>query len=99
MGPIFQKIRFSSRSVPLALLAVCVLAFGLLIPWLGFYHDEWLFVYYASMRGSHGLTDLFNYLGHPLGAWSYILGFALLGENPLAWHLYALVWRWLAVAI
>lgn len=99
MHPLIQKLRFSPWRIPLLLVAACVLAFGLFIPWLGFYHDEWHFIYYQSMRGTQGLVDLFNYDGHPLGVWSYILGFGLLGDHPLAWHLYSLLWRWLAVAV
>lgn len=95
----FQKQRFSTLSIPLALLAACVLAFGLLIPWLGYYHDEWHFIYYHAIRGAQGLVDLFTYDGHPLAVWSYIISFDLLGVGPLGWHIYALLWRWLAVSL
>ena len=35
------------------LLAACALAFGLFIPWLGFYYDDWHFIYYAT-QGAQG---------------------------------------------
>ncbi len=98
MHLLIQKIRVSPLSIPLALLAACVLAFGLLIPWLGFYYDDWHFIYYAS-RGTQGLIDIFNYDGHPMSVWTYILAFKLLGYDPLLWHLTSLIWRWLAVTI
>jgi hypothetical protein len=99
MQQFVQKIRFSAWSVPLALLAACVLAFGLFIPWLGYYHDGWHFVYYSAMRGPQGLADMFAYDGHPLAVWSYLLSFGLLGYKPIFWHIYALIWRWLAVTM
>src|SRR5690349_4249907 len=98
MQAFIQKFRHPTWSIPLALLAACVLAFGLLIPWLGFYYDDWHFIYYAS-RGTPGLVEVFNYDGHPMSVWSYILAFNLLGDHPLLWHLFALLWRWLAVVV
>ena len=81
---------------PLIFLIILFLSFGLMIPWLGHEFDEWHFVYYAT-RGAQGLTEIFNYDGHPQAVWSYIPSFDLLGYNPVAWHLYSLLWRWLAV--
>jgi len=95
----YNKPSFLYWGIPLALLAACFMAFGLLIPWLGYYHDEWHFIYYEAIRGTQGLVDLFNYDGHPLAALVYILSFKLIGLNPIAWHLYSLIWRWLAVTM
>jgi hypothetical protein len=94
-----RKIRFTEKSVPFALLVALVLAFGLLIPWLGFYHDEWHFIYYDAILGAKGLVKLFNYDGHPLTVWFYLLSFKLLGVRPLGWHIYSLLWRWMAVSM
>ena len=91
------KVRFSEWSIPFALLAICVLAFGLLITRLGFYQDDWHFLYYAYTRGAAGLTELLNYDGHPLATPLYIASFKLLGFTPLYWQIYSLFWRWLAV--
>jgi hypothetical protein len=85
--------------MPLALLGALVLAFGLLIPWLGYYHDEWHFIYYDAIRGPQGLVEMFKYDGHPLAVWTYLLSFNLLGVRPLGWHIYSLLWRWLAVTM
>jgi hypothetical protein len=91
-----QRIKLTPKSIPIALLAANVLAFGLLIPFLGYYQDDWHFVYYAYTRGAQGLWELFNYDGHPFSAWSYVIGFKFLGFKPLYWHLFSLTWRWLA---
>ena len=45
---------FSSRTFPLALLALLVLSFGLLIPWLGFYWDDWPAIMVARLQGIGG---------------------------------------------
>ena len=79
-------------------MAVCVLAYGLLIPKLGFYQDDWHFIYYAYTRGAAGLTELLNFDGHPLAAPLYIASFNLLGFDPIKWQIYSLFLRWVAVA-
>ncbi len=91
-----QRISPTERSIPITLLAAEILAFGLFIPFLGYYQDDWHFVYYAYTRGAQGLWELFNYDGHPFSAWSYIIGFQVLGFKPVYWHLFSLTWRWLA---
>ena len=92
----FNRFTATSAYVPCALLLANLVAFGLLIPYLGYYQDDWHFVYYAYTRGAAGLWELFNYDGHPLSAWSYVLGFQLLGFKPVFWHLASLMWRFLA---
>lgn len=93
-----QRINLTEKSIPIALLAVNILAFGFFIPFLGYYQDDWHFVYYAYTRGAQGLWELFNYDGHPFSAWSYVIGFQILGFKPVYWHLFSLIWRWLACA-
>ncbi len=90
-----KKINIEAYTIPLALLAAHLLAFGLLLPFWGYYQDDWHFVYYAYAGGARGLWELFNYDGHPLEAWYYILSFNLLGFKPLGWQLTSLLWRWL----
>lgn len=92
----YQKLNFNEKTIPLALLVAHLLAFGLLLPFLGYYQDDWHFVYYAYTRGAQGLWELFNYDGHPLSAWSYVISFGLLGFKPIYWHIFSLIWRWLA---
>ena len=36
-----KTFHFPEYTIPLALLAVTGLAYGVLIPWLGFYWDDW----------------------------------------------------------
>ena len=99
MAETLDQLHFSEKAVPPALLVVMILAFGLLFPALGFYQDDWIFVYYASAGGAKGIIEFLNYDGHPLAAWSDILSFAILGFKPLHWHIFSLIWRWLTVTI
>jgi len=81
---------------PAVLIALMVMSYGLMLPWLGYSFDEWHFIYYST-RGLEGISELFHYDGHPQAIWSYILSFRLLGYNPIYWHIYSFVLRGIAV--
>ncbi len=95
----FFNIRFPEWSIPLAFLAALVLAFGLLIPTLGFYQDDWLFIYNHYALGPQGIWDFMYYDGTPFASYLNNLQFALLGYAPLNWHIASLLSRWLTVVI
>ncbi len=86
-------------SIPLAFLAALVLAFGLLIPTLGFYQDDWLFVYNHYALGPEGIWEFMYYDGTPFASYLNNLQFALLGYAPLNWHIASLISRWLTVVV
>jgi len=88
-----EKIRFSPWTIPLVLLIICVLAFGLLIPGLGFYWDDWTVVYLTRSRGIEGLKELFAY-DRPFSIWEYILTNWIAGTNPFKRQILGLVVRW-----
>jgi hypothetical protein len=91
------NFRISPKTLPLALALICILAFGLLIPFLGFYQDDWHPVYYGYSRGLSSLWELFLYDGRPFAAAVFVSGFRLLGFKPLNWQLFALALRILTV--
>lgn len=91
------KIRLSSKYVPLALFTTTLVAYGLLIPFLGLYVDDWHHVYFSFTRGWSGLWDLFLYDVRPFAAYFYWAGFQVLGFKPLHWHIFTLALRGLAV--
>ncbi len=84
----------SDRAVPLILLLAAVASFGLLIPTLGFYWDDWPVIYMRQTQGIHGFWDFYQY-DRPFSAWTYILFSPLLGTRPLAWQIFTLLLRWL----
>ena len=90
----FQRFIFTEKSAPLAFLITCIFSFGLLIPSLGFYMDDWPYVFYAKLKGIDSLREMLVFDSRPNAAWLYMLGFKLLGFKPLAWHITALLMRW-----
>jgi hypothetical protein len=93
------KIHFTEKSAPLAFLAACILGFGLMIPSLGFYMDDWPYVFYAYNKGIASLREMLLYDSRPYAAWLYTLAFKVLGFKPLYWHIAALLMRWLTVVL
>ncbi len=94
-----KDIHFTDKSVPWLLLGACILAFGLLIPKLGYFQDDWNYVYNSYVFGPKGIIDFLNYDGRPIASWVYILGFAILGYKPLFWHIAILLLRWLTATV
>lgn len=95
-GRQMDKVRLILKTfrVPLFLFAFSALSYGLLIPWLGFYWDDWPLVWNAHTFGPQVLKGLAYF--RPASGWIYYFSFQVAGESPLAWHLYGLLWRWLS---
>jgi hypothetical protein len=72
---------------------VALLAFGSQILWLGFFQDDWNFVFFSSVRGTQGLLEFLVVDGRPGATWVYALGFALLGYEPALWQFFSLLLR------
>lgn len=94
-----KNLRFTEKSVPFAVLITCLISFGLFIPVLGFYMDDWPYVFYAYTRGLGSLKEMLYYDSRPNAAWLFMLGFKLLGFRPLAWHIVNLLLRWTTVLL
>lgn len=71
---------------------IAVLAFGLLIPQLGFYWDDWPMIFLAEQGSPELLRDFYSYI-RPLSFWTYSVTFPVLGVTPLHWHIFLLVLR------
>lgn len=82
-------------SISLALLLACWLAYGILIPWLGFYWDDWPTLWYLNRFGP-GVFHLAYGVDRPALGWLFTLTTSLVGESPLAWQIFAILTRWLA---
>jgi hypothetical protein len=93
-----KKVLLSERTIPFALLLTCVLSYGLLIPWLGFYWDDWPYIWFAKTLGASGFADVFSN-DRPFLAFIYSVNLPMLGTNPLVWQIFALIWRWLAALL
>jgi len=92
-----RNARFSEKSAPWVLLTACILAYGLLIPQLGYFQDDWSVIFNHYLFGKQGIIDLMSQDGRPFSIWLYLIGFNILGYRPVLWHISALIARWLAV--
>ena len=101
-----QPVQHSARTsrwvmgrgfVPLVLFGVVALAYGWQLNRLGFYWDDWVFVYrYQTL----GLFNTIFYGGtRQLGVLAFLPGFLLAGDSPLLWHLYSLLLRWVVTLL
>lgn len=79
---------------PGGLLLLTIASFGLMIPWLGFYWDDWPVLLTAKLRGFAGFWEFYDY-DRPFSAWTYVLLLPLLGDQTAAWHITSLILRWL----
>jgi hypothetical protein len=88
---------FPPWSLLLTLFVVCVLAFGLLAPQLGFYWDDWA---KTAVNVLHGFSGYQNYYAEdrPLSGWTHILFVSLIGNQRVAWQFLILLLRWTAGA-
>jgi hypothetical protein len=80
-------------AVPLYLLAVAVLAYGLLFNQLGFYWDEYVMLWIGKQLGPEGLARYFA-TNRPYWGMIYQVTVPLIGARPWAWQLLALLLRW-----
>lgn len=88
-----MKKILDSLGVPVLLLILGVLAFGLQALWLGYYLDDWVFLYHIYRGGYERLAAYSFGVNRPFGAWPWWVGFNLLGYAPLGWQLWSLAWR------
>lgn len=90
--------RFPHSSVPVALLALSLLSYGVLIPWLGYYWDDLAFIWIAEKLGTPGLT---RYFASARPVWGLFIraDLYLLGSAPWVWHVFGIFWRWLSAVM
>jgi hypothetical protein len=83
----------------LILLGVAILAYGLLIPQLGFYWDDMPMSWIRYELGPEAMTRYFS-TNRPVWGLLYQLTTRLIPQVPAYWQTFALLWRWLgAVAV
>jgi len=71
---------------------VTILTYGVLIPKLGFYRDDWYMIWTGQVKGSAGLINLFQ-SDRPFIGLVYAFDYSILGDSPTGWHIYALFIR------
>src|SRR5512133_37378 len=81
--------------IPLLLAALCFFSFGIFIPSLGFYWDDWAKILVARLQG---LSAYWQYYAgdRPLSAWTHVFLTPILGVKPAAWQIFTLSMRFLS---
>jgi hypothetical protein len=79
------------------ILGVCILTYGLLIPWLGFYLDDWYIVLFQKYFGPENFS-LFFINDRPLFAYVYDVFVPLFRDSKLGWQIFDLLAHVLAAS-
>src|SRR3990170_6442337 len=82
----------------LILLITAILAYGLLIPQLGFYWDDLPMSWVRYQLGPQAMTQYFS-TNRPIWGWLYQVTTRLLPHIPVYWQVFALFWRWLGALV
>ncbi len=91
-----NRILKQVNTVPIALLIFTLLGFGLLIPWLGYYWDDWPSIWFLHRLGPAGFGQVFSE-DRPLLGLFFTLSTSVFGEHAILWQLFGLFTRWLTV--
>ncbi len=80
------------------LLIVATLAYGLLIPQLGFYWDDLPISWISYELGAAALTRYFS-TNRPMWGWLYQITNTFIPQVPVYWQVFALFWRWACTVV
>ncbi|MBN1452315.1 MAG: hypothetical protein JW963_14970 [Anaerolineales bacterium] len=86
------KLRFPAKTIPVAFFILTILTYGLMLPWTGFYWDDWPFAWIANFLGSSEFIPAFEPFRPFLGP-IFFGTTSLLPPNPLLWQSLALFLR------
>lgn len=97
-----KKIRIDTKpkfflqlknNIPLTLFVLAIMSYGLLMHRLGFYWDDFPYLYLNHSQGIGGYPA-YMASDRPFSAWFFMLEGFLFGKNPFGYHLFALILRW-----
>jgi hypothetical protein len=88
-----KRIIASLTSPPLVLATVAVLAYGLLLPQLGFYWDDLPMSWIRYQLGPEAMARYFS-TNRPVWGLLYQVTTQLFPQVPIYWQVFALFWRW-----
>jgi hypothetical protein len=74
----------------LLILLTTGITYGVSIPGLGYYHDDWFVLWSGQARGAQSLIQLFS-TDRPFMGVVYSFLYRFLGDTIINWHLYS--WR------
>lgn len=89
-----RGIVFPTGSIPIALLLLTIITYGLRALGLGFYWDDWPYLWIFHRFGADGIVRAFAN-DRPFLSFIYIISLTLFGDSTQAWQIFALLARWL----
>lgn len=90
---------FMKRLYPsITIFAIALLAYGLLIPQLGFYWDDLPISWIRYQLGPEALVAYFA-TSRPVWGVLFEITSRLIPQNPIAWQVFAFFWRWVCAVI
>ncbi len=84
--------RIRALQIPLVFAAVTVVAYGLLLPFTGFYWDDWPFAWLAKFMGPAEFIPAFRGFRPFLGP-IFFLTTSIVPPNPFLWQVFSLLIR------
>jgi hypothetical protein len=89
LNNLFKNETFVSS---LLILLTTAITYGISIPKLGYYYDDWYVLWSGQIRGVQSLIPLFS-TDRPFMGVVYSFLYRFIGDTLVGWHLYALLWR------
>ena len=89
-----QGIQFWPWSAPLALLVLVALGYGPRALTLGFFWDDWPYLWIFHSLGPEGITSALAQ-DRPFLGFIYVTTLSLFGNSAPAWQVFAILMRWL----
>ncbi len=90
-----RSILKSPKWIPLFFALITIIAYGLLLPFTGFYWDDWPFAWAAKFLGPSQFIPSFTGFRPFLGPIFFITT-SLIPSNPNLWQIFALIIRFVA---
>jgi len=93
-----MRLKFSFKQTPIVLAFLVVLSYGLILPFMGYFMDDWYLIWYKHLFGAINFPAYFS-VDRPLMGYFYVVANFLLGntESALLWQIFGLFTRWLCV--
>ncbi len=74
-----------------------IITYGVSIPKLGYYYDDWYLLWSGNSRGVESIVSLFS-TDRPFMGVVTSVTYSFLGDKIINWHIYALLWRFIGGA-
>ena len=91
-----QSLLKSNWVYPIFLIIIGLISYVISFPKLGFYWDDWQAVFLYQNYDVNMLREYFFY-DRPFSSWTYEIIFPFLPMNPIAWQMYTMILRVLAI--